>query len=197
MTGASPDAGVGEELAANDQAETPKPASPFPALVVGKESIDCDHLAPFSFTFDTPIRKAVVCVVQFTTHCFSDKFDAARHPENVVVADERGELRCFDRDRHELSKGLEALIRSLPANRVYQTPESNFAIITMQDGREYRAFFNVRRLGKKKLRLYVESAYSPDAESFKVLPATVYQKVRFVILADRVLSNVPLDFRGR
>lgn len=181
---------------AND--ETPAAApSPFPALVVQAQEVGCDHLAPFRFVFDTVTRQGVHCFVQFTTHCFSDKYDPARHAENIVVIDERGQLRCFDHDRYELSKGLEALIRNLPGNRVYQTPESNFAIINMQDGREYRVFFNVRRLGKKKVRLYVESAYPPDAERFQVVPATAYQKVRFGLLVDRVLSNEPLDFRGR
>lgn len=175
----------------------PPPKSPFPALVVGKESVGFEHLTTFSFSFDTPTRKGVHCVVQFTTHCFSDKHDPERHPENIVVVDERGELRCFDQDRYDLSKGLEALIRGLPTSKVYQTPESNFAIITMASGREYRVYFNVRRLEKNKLRLYVESAYAPDAEKFNVLPTSVYQKVRFGILADKVMSNQPLKFRGR
>lgn len=200
MTGAVPSPGVAVELAANDAAPPAElaPASPFPALVVGPEVFACDHLAPFSFSFETPIRKAGVhCYVQFSTHCFSDKYDPERHPENVVVLDERGQIRCFDRDRYELSKGLKALIEGLPGSKVYQTPESNFAIITMQDGREYRVFFNVRRDSKKKIRLYVESAYPPDAEKFQVAPATSYQKVRFVALVDKVLSNEKLVFKGR
>lgn len=166
---ASPEEERQLEEAANDAT---RPQSPFPALVVGAEEICCAHLATFSFTFDTPARQGVHCVVQFTTHCFSDRYDPARHPENVVVVDERGERRCFDRDRYDLSKGLADLIRGLPGMRVHQTPESNFAIITTRDGREYRVFFNVRKLGKKKLRLYVESAYAPDAERFKVAPAS-------------------------
>jgi hypothetical protein len=165
--------------------------------VVGAEHIGCDHLAPFGFTFDTEARKGVHCFVQFSTHCFSDKYDPERHPEHVVVVDERGIPRCFDRERYELSKGLEALIRTLPQSRVYQTPEANFAIITTQDGREYRVYFNVRRDAKKKLRLYVESAYPPDAERFDVALATSYQKVRFVVLVDKVLSNERLVFKGR
>jgi len=172
-------------------------ASPFPRVVVDKQSVDFDHLATFSFSFDTPTRKGVHCVVQFATHCFSDKHDPARHPENVVIVDERGVHRCFDQDRYDLSKGLAALIRALPGNRVYQTPESNFAIVTTASGREYRVYFNVRRLEKRKLRLYVESAYAPDAEQFKVLPVTAYQRVRFVILVDRLLANQPLAFHGR
>ena len=172
-------------------------ASRFPAVVVGDEEISCDHLAPFSFVFDTPARKAVRCFVQFTTHCFSAKYDAMRHPENAVVIDERGKMRCFDLDRYALSKGLVALICGLPGSRVYQTPESNFAIITMQDGREYRVFFNVRRSAKKKVRLYVESAYSPDAKRFQIVPTSAYQKVRFGILIDKVLSDERLEFRGR
>lgn len=194
MTGATPDPGGAVQPAAND---APPPAGPLPAPVVGANAVGCEHLAPFSFTFDTPIRQGVHCYVQFSTHCFSDKYDPDRHPENVVVVDERGQLRCFDRDRYELSKGLEALIRSLTGTKVYQTPESNFAIITMQDGREYRVFFNVRREGKKKAKLYVESAYPPDAERFQVVPATAFQKVRFVALIDKVLSHEKLVFKGR
>lgn len=196
MTGAIPHPGAANEAPAND-APPPAPASPFPALVVGTKEIGCDHLAPFSFTFDTPIRQGVHCYVQFSSHCFSDKYDPDRHLENVVVVDERGQIRCFDRDRYELSKGLEALIRSLPGNKVYQTPEANFAIITMQDGREFRVFFNVRRDAKKKVKLYVESAYPLDSERFQVVLATNFQKVRFVALIDKVLSNEKLVFKGR
>jgi hypothetical protein len=198
MIGTAPEWGVVAEVPANDAAPAaPAPASPFPAMVVDAEEVGCDHLAPFSFTFDTPIRQGVHCFVQFSTHCFSDRYDPGRHPENIVVVDERGQMRCFDRDRYELSKGLEALIRSLPGSKIYQTPESNFAIITAQDGREYRVFFNVRRDAKKKVRLYVESAYPPDAERLQVVPATNFQKVRFVALIDKVLSNEKLVFKGR
>lgn len=200
MTGAATSPGVAVELAANDPTAPvePAPASPFPALVVGLDTFGCDHLAPFSFSFPTPIRPAGVhCYVQFSTHCFSDKYDPERHPENVVVVDERQQVRCFDRDRYELSKGLKALVEGLPGSKVYQTPESNFAIITMQDGREYRVFFNARRDSKKKIRLYVESAYPPDAEKFQVAPASSYQKVRFVALVDKVLSNEEPVFKGR
>jgi hypothetical protein len=197
MTAGIPVPEAAQEAVDNDQAAPPAPASPFPALVVGAEHIGCDHLAPFGFTFDTEARKGVHCFVQFSTHCFSDKYDPERHPEHVVVVDERGIPRCFDRERYELSKGLEALIRTLPQSRVYQTPEANFAIITTQDGREYRVYFNVRRDAKKKLRLYVESAYPPDAERFDVALATSYQKVRFVVLVDKVLSNERLVFKGR
>jgi len=136
--------------------------SPFPALVVGEQDVDLSHLAEFDFSFNTLSGKTVYCFVQFTTHCFSDRYDAARHPEHVVVVDERGNPRCFDADRYELSKGLKTLITGLPGVRVYQTPESNFAIITMQDGREYRVFFNIRKIAKNKMRLYIESAYAPD-----------------------------------
>lgn len=210
MTDAAPGPGAAAEVAvedvaagdvaANDPAPAaqPAPASPFPALVVGPDVFDCDHLASFSFSFETPVRKqGVNCYVQFSTHCFSDKYDPKRHADNVVVVDERGQVRCFDRDRYELSKGLKALIEGLPQTRVHQTPESNFAIITMQDGREYRVYFNVRRESKRKIKLYVESAYPPDAEKFEVLPATKHQRVRFVALVDKVLNNEKLVFKGR
>ena len=171
--------------------------NPLPALFVGKENAGLDHLASFSFSFDTPTRKGVHCFVQFTTHCYSDKFDPGRHSENVVVLDERDMKRCFNQDRYDLSKGLKELIRDLPKIRVHQTQESNFAIITMQNNREYRVYFNVHRLRKKALRIYVESAYAPDPERFKVPAAAVYQKVRFLILVDKVLNKERLTFKSR
>ncbi len=196
MSEPEPDDASGPEPANDTPAPAVGRASPFPALVVGKQDVDLDHLAEFDFSFKTLSGKTVYCFVQFTTHCFSDRYDAARHAEHVVVVDERGIPRCFDADRYELSKGLKALITGLPGVRVYQTPESNFAIITMQDGREYRVFFNIRKIAKNKVRLYIESAYAPDPERFPV-PATVFQKVRFLILVDKVLKGERLEFRGR
>ncbi len=187
-----------EPAAANDPQATP---SRFPALVVGKDTVGFEHLNDFVFTFDTDERRGVTCTVQFSTHCFSDRYDQDRHAHHVIVVDERRQQRCFDQDRYELSKGLKALIEALPVTKVYyQTHESNFAIITMADGREYRVYFNVRRSsGKNTVRLYVESAYAPDAENFAVTPkrARSHQPVRFKVLVDKVLKGEKLKFARR
>ena len=190
----------GGPQAAND-GDTPVASAervrPFPALVVDQAEIAFDHLSEFDFSFEGLSGQTVYCFVKFTTHCFSDRYDAARHPANVVVVDEHGVHRCFDADRYELSKGLKALIAGLPGNKVHQTPEANFAIITMQGGREYRVFFRIKKIGKNKVRLYVESAYAADPARYKVVPASVYQKVRFLLLVQKVLKGEALTFKGR
>lgn len=173
-------------------------AGPFPPLSINEKDIDLTHLHEFSFTFDTAKRTGVQCFVTFSTHCFSDKYDSGRHPTHVPVFDDRGVERCFDEERYELSKGLRSLLSSLPSSKVYQTRESNFAIITISSGREYRVFFNIRKMNqKKRLRLYVESAYPPDAERAIPTPVTAYQKVRFNLLCDTVLDGKSTKFQGR
>ncbi|MBU1538454.1 MAG: AAA family ATPase [Alphaproteobacteria bacterium] len=116
----------------------------------------------------------------------------------ITVFDDRGVERCFDQERYDLSKGLRALLAGLPGTKVYQTPEANFAIITTRSGREYRVFFNVRKMEqKKRLRLYVESAYSPDSERAIPAPVTAYQRVKFNLLCDTILDGKPAKFHGR
>lgn len=173
-------------------------AGPFAPLAIDGVAVDLRHLEAFSFTFDTGRRQGVQCFVTFSTHCFSDKYDPDRHPTQLPVFDDRGVERCFDQERYELSKGLRGLLSGLPGSKVYQTREANFAIITTSSGREYRVFFNIRKMEqKKRLRLYVESAYPPDAERGIPTPVAAYQKVKFNLLCDTILDGRPANFHGR
>jgi len=198
MTEPEPDIQTYWTVAANDAAAPigDLRPNPFPAIMADGSEICFRHLSEFSFTFDTQRRKGVTCNVVFSTHCFSDKYDPDRHSENVEVIDEGQKVRCFDKDRYELSKCLMGVLLALPGSRVHQTPETNFAIITTQDGRDYRVFFNVRKNSRRAFRLYVESAYAPDHRK-PVTPASHYQKVRFIVLVDTLLDGKPLKFNGR
>lgn len=195
------DPAAGEVVAmanSTTMAQSQAAESPFAPLSVNGAAVDLTHLHEFSFTFDTGKRQGVMCFVTFSTHCFSDKYDPDRHPAKVTVFDDRGVERCFDQERYDLSKGLRALLAGLPGTKVYQTPEANFAIITTRSGREYRVFFNVRKMEqKKRLRLYVESAYSPDSERAIPAPVTAYQRVKFNLLCDTILDGKPAKFHGR
>lgn len=192
----APDA-VSSPLKAVQQAQAAV-AGPFAPLSIDGANIDLTHLHEFSFTFDTIKREGIQCFVTFSTHCFSDKHDPDRHPVHVPVFDDRGVERCFDQERYELSKCLRDLLSGLPGSKVYQTREANFAIITTNSGREYRVFFNIRKMEqRKRLRLYVESAYAPDSERAIPTPPTAYQKVKFNLLCDTVLDGKPTKFHGR
>lgn len=172
----------------------------FPPLVVGGQPIDLTHLEPFQFVMNTAARPGGAIVdVRFSNHCFSDTYDAKRHPEPVDVWD-RGQRRAFDRERYDLSLGLRPVIEALPAASVFYTPESNFVrIVPPGEEAEYRIYFNVKRGGgpvAADVSLFIESAYRPDGRKHVLRPAQM-TKVKFALLVDKTVRGERLSFQYR
>ena len=169
----------------------------FPTLAIDDLPIDLSHLEPLSVVF--PVQRlggrTIAIDVKFTNHCFTIAFEPARHDAGHVVMD-GSRKRVFDRQRHELSRLLPAIIRELPGRSVHITrPGRNYvyvAEIALGD-LVYALFFHLKRGGERHdLTLVVESAY-PVADRNAVLRGT--SKISFAVLCaktfrgERVTSN--------
>lgn len=109
-------------------------------------------------------------LIQFGSHCVSigppmgKVFDFAKLGSDSKIIDGRGIERCFCPDRHNLSKNLPDIIRSLPEGRkCYFTGQDNWLTVEVLGPggvhQFYEVFFNVRRMSSNAVRIYVESAY--------------------------------------
>src|SRR5690348_11834209 len=92
-------------------------------IEIASKKYDLRHLKAFAFRFDALRTKNVNCYVQFSTHCYSDRYDPLRHAHNFVVVDQHGAERCFDLERYALSLQLPSIIQQLPGSNVFQTYE--------------------------------------------------------------------------
>jgi len=158
--------------------------------------LDFSHLEPMDLICPTQARPQGVRIsVRFSCHCFTEGYDPAKHEGRPTIMD-RGKERVFCPTRFELSQQLPELIRQLPESHVYMTPEANFVRLALNDGVEYRMYFNVRRFAEEgyDLRIIVESAYRPDKPG---LPPSKMQKVRFKVLVDKLVTNQKLEFQRR
>lgn len=178
-------------------------AAPFPKLMLADAELCLKHLHPKLLIVETQSRpKGVGIFVQFSTHCFTEDHDPIRHGADVpTLLDDRRQLRAYCPERYKLSKDLPDLIWSMAAQKVFLTPEANYMRLGARaDGMpgEYRAYFNLKRATRIKgadLRLYVESAYSPDP--VEALPVSKHQTVRFKVLVDTVLMGKAVKFNPK
>ena len=179
----------------------PDQALPPASITIDGQTYCLQHLTPTGLVVCTKERpEGVNLHVSFSKHCFTESFDGGVHARSLLVMD-RGKQRAFDELRYDLSKGLPDMIAQLPDTKVFQTPEENFFQLSHridgQDG-EYRMFFRVKKSGVPEgydLRMFVESAYSPDPH--KVLPTYKMQKVRFKLLVDKTLKGQSVRFNTK
>lgn len=137
---------------------------------ITSDIIHVGHLAAFVFpvavhlpggTGATVIRIRVA----FTCHCFTEKWDPARHAGRPVILDPT-RPRAYDQRRYDLSKGLPDLVRGMKCHKVYMTPQKrNYMAfdgrVILEDGSTYRMFFAMKRKAgaDHDLEMMVESAY--------------------------------------
>jgi len=171
----------------------------FPSLTINGQAIDLAHLEPLSLAFavERLAGRTLTIDVKFTNHCYTETFDPGRHDPAHVVMD-RGRKRVFDPQRHDLSRHLPEIIRSLPARSVHITrPGRNYVYVAQVDvqGSAYPLFFHLRRGAQRHdLTMVVESAY-PVADRQEILRGT--SKVSFAVLCaktfrgERVTSYTP------
>jgi len=103
--------------------------------------------------------------VTFSMHCFSrDPIAGEKIDDNLwYTGPKESRLFCFD--RHEYSKQLPGIIRSLGERACWHTHHGNFFTIevTTKDGEkvEYEVYFDITRSSRKGewLNLVIESAY--------------------------------------
>jgi hypothetical protein len=168
-------------------------------LIIDGHGYEFIHLEPFVFSSED-LRQSLLLTytinVRFSNHCFSEKFDPARHTEAMVVWD-GSRKRGFEPERHTLSSRLPDIVRALPTRKVYQTGERRnhvaYEILEeMPNGKIYRIFLNLRTAGMDSVRmgcnldLFVESAY-PATERLRGTST-----VRFTTLCYHTLKGLPV-----
>ena len=171
-------------------------SAPEFALLYGGTGLHFDHLQSRDLICTTLARPGGVRIrVSFSCHCFTETYLQDRHKDRPFLID-GGRKRAFCPTRFEMSRQLPELIDSLPAAQVYLTPESNFMRLGAGDTTEYRMYFSLKRLsrGPYDLKLYVQSAYPLERPG---LALTKMQKVRFKVLADKILNQERLGFHRR
>lgn len=168
----------------------------FPALTIGDQTYDFAHLEPFYFSFYSELAKRELRVhVTFSTHCFSQAYDAAQHPVGEpIIRDLSGRQRTFCPIRYRLAVLLPDVVQGLnhPQAKVRETAaQRNWAYsMTIPDpSGPYHVFFEIRRSAANKpqdLNLVVESAYH-ETEG----PPRLLGKMGFMLLCSKIYMRQP------
>jgi hypothetical protein len=139
--------------------------------------------------------------VSFANHCYTEKFVEGVHKiEQIILTEAKDRHRIFCPIRYELSHQLPALLSALPSSKVHQTSQQRnyvYVVPLEVEGKPYEIYFMLQRAAPgapADLRLTVESAYvDDDGSNFRRRP----NKIRFVILAQKILANQPVKFAAR
>jgi hypothetical protein len=130
--------------------------------------------------------------VTYSLHCFSYSPEGDDYDRTMVYP--ATEFRVFDSYRYELSKRLPGIIEGLDTRVVRQTGRSNFITVEVirEDGGivEYDVFFKVKKPGKGRLELRVESAYVRDANYGSSRPAG--KRIGFLVILHNTLNNLAI-----
>lgn len=147
------------------------------------------------------IGRDLLIDVDYANHCYTEKFvDGVHTIEQILLTEAEDRHRVFCPIRYALSKQLPDLIKELPKFRVHQTSQArNYVyVVPLQIGeRPYEIYFMLQRSvpgTASDLRLTIESAYiDNDGSNVRKRP----NKVRFMVLAYKVLTNQPVKFAPR
>lgn len=166
---------------------------------------DLSHLDPFQFEANSvKVPRPLRINVRFTTHCFSEAFDPARHSADEPAIMDGQRRRAFCPDRYALSPRLPDLIRRLanPGARVHETAARRnwmygATVEIPVAGTRYQIFFELRRTVPERRRLQdldmvVESAYPADPSRPE---PNILGRVNFLLLAGSVYVGKPVTTR--
>jgi hypothetical protein len=156
-------------------------------LFVEGVATNLSHLEPFEFqVLPLGLEGDANISVRFHDHCFSESFDRTRHSSAIRTNQaSSNELRAFSRERYELSKLLPAIVRQMDGQKIASTREGNMVKVTLQNGQIYPVFFTLRRAGKRRVDLFVVSAYVWDKPA---APATT-GTMKFNLAVAKVLKG--------
>jgi len=149
-----------------------------------------DHLEPVQTKVSLNAERSsfIDMRVTFGCHCFTEKFDAARHRPDHRYTYKR-ELRAFNRQRYECSLQLPQLIESMQKGRIYNADESytyaaHITLASITGPQTYSIFFSLQKdisVQTPALCMFVKSAY------LKPLTAKANtQSWRFISLAGQI-----------
>jgi hypothetical protein len=176
----------------------------FAPLQIRGETYDLAHLNEMRLTVNSQkAGRDLTLYVRFTTHCFSEMFNSAVHPEDEPrIRDEGNRWRAFCPVRFGLSKGLPNIIRGLnhPKVMVKKTASGRNWLhsTTVQSSKgPYHVFFEIRRppverRDRQDVELIVESAYPQDPA--RKLPLVV-GPMGFLVVVGNVFLGRPVKTR--
>lgn len=159
------------------------------------------HLEPHTETFMRPAAKGqpseiFTVDIRYSDHCFTrrpklgENYDA-----KLVYPNGDKKIRLFCPKRNEMSKLLPELIRSLPDRKLqHNGTRGNFFTLDTQDLNgdqvKYIIIFSVRKSGKGRMELLVETAYieEPDYGS----PSLTGRRVRFWIILNNISKGLKI-----
>ena len=159
------------------------------------------HLEPQTETFVRPAAKdqpseTFTVDIRYSDHCFTRSPMAGENfAADLVYRNGDKKIRLFCPQRHEMSKLLPGLIRSLPERKPQHNGNNgNFFTIDALDlsGEpvKYIIIFNVRKSGKGRMELLVETAYIEDPD-FGSAPLTG-RRVRFWIILNNTYKGLKI-----
>ncbi len=138
----------------------------------GGRAYDLSHLHPRVFRFTRPAEDAHAAEVfdvevRFTLHCFSRGQRDGEAMDPLGIYPNAYETRIFDFRRYEMSKRLPEIIQGLPTRKPrHNKSRGNYFVVEQvaEHGEtfEYDIFFKVRKPGKGRLELIVETAFVRD-----------------------------------
>jgi hypothetical protein len=143
--------------------------------------------------FDKPAVRFQVAV-SFSHHCFTKGIEVTDGLSDDQLFTHAGEVRLFSVQRWNLSLQLPAIVAELATRECLHANNSNFVTIAMTDDagneREYEVYFRVRKTGRGRLWLNIESAYVRDPARLASRPRG--KRVRFLVILYNVLHGKPL-----
>lgn len=149
-----------------------------------------EHLIPIKLQvpLNSSVIKKIDLHVTFGCHCFTERFDHARHLSHHRYG-YNGELRAFSLIRHECSLQLPTVMESMLQGRIYHvdgsyTYAAHVMLASLTGTQRYSVFFALeknKRAQEPALRMFVKSAYL----KLLVAPKNA-QSWRFVSLAGQI-----------
>ena len=155
------------------------------------------HLQPLGFSlFLKQSLREVEIIVEFSDHCYSEKYDPDKHgPLGRTARSDKGNERVFDEERYRLSLRLPELVRNLAGKRIVQTKNSTLVRINLSMEVEYAIFFTLKKAGVCECKMYVISAYPLDAGRKNSIVAT--GEMKFDVAVGLVMQGKKPKFPQR
>lgn len=129
-------------------------------------------------------------IIEFGLHCFTkgpnkNKNEALASFDQKLIYEDTREKRIFCFERHEMSKLLPEISKTVAKRKCYHTGKGNFFTIEIKgdegNTKDYEVYFQVTKASSNKLKLYVESAYIRDPDYASSQPSK--KKINFFVIA--------------
>jgi hypothetical protein len=159
------------------------------------------HLEPHTEIFVRPAAKnqpseAFTVDVRYSDHCFTRRPKSDEYYD-AQLAYQNGDkkIRLFCPKRHEMSKLLPELIRSLPIRTLqHNGTRGNFFTLDTLDLNgnpvKYIIIFNVRKSGKGRMELLIETAYIEESDYGSA--SLTGRRVRFWIILNNISKGLKI-----